>query len=538
MNNDTSEGKIFVGGPIITINDNQPLVEAVGISGEKIIAVGNLEEVKDKMDKDYEIIDLKDKALLPGFIDCHMHPIFSLIFLMNLNLSSIKSLEELQELLKETAKSAEPNEFIMGLNLMEENFEVPVLPTRWDLDKACSENPVFLLRHDGHLCVINSKALEIAEIDKNTVSPDGGEIQKNENGEPNGILTENARNMIISKITLPSREKIVKVASTFYKDLASKGLTTVHGVYEMDREGGVENLGGIAIPILKTIKEEILQNFYSIVYTATPKKLKRIKKLPLDEGKDDGKFKVGCIKFWYDGTFGSSTAYMFDPYLDQPDNYGFCVIDDDTIYNLMKSAHNLGYQIAIHAIGDKGNRGIVDLYKKLLTEFPRENHRHRIEHASMLTPDVINDMKELGLIASCQPPFIISDCPFLEERLGKKRFSYVYPFKSIIDAGVILAAGSDCPVEDPDPILGLHAMVTRVGYTPQECVSIKESLKAYTINGAYAAFQENVKGSIEVGKLADLVILDKNPLEIPNNDIKNLKVVETIIRGKTAYKKE
>ena len=187
---------------------------------------------------------------------------------------------------------------------------------------------------------------------------------------------------------------------------------------------------------------------------------------------------------------------------------------------------------------DKGNRICMDLYKKLLTEFPREDHRHRIEHASMLTEDVLKDMKDFGIIASCQPPFINSEYAWLEKRIGKERCKYTYPMKSIIDAGIVLASGSDCPVEDPNVIMGLHALVNRNGFIPLQCISIEEALKSYTINAAYAAFEEKIKGSIEVGKLADLVVLNKNPLEIEPNRIKEIQVAETIIRGKTVYRKE
>lgn len=204
----------------------------------------------------------------------------------------------------------------------------------------------------------------------------------------------------------------------------------------------------------------------------------------------------------------------------------------------MIAAHNLGFQIAIHTIGDKANRIVVNLYKKLLKEFPRNDHRHRIEHASLLTEDVIEDMREIGIIASCQPTFIYSESNWLDKRLGKDRCKYLYPFKSIVDAGVVLAAGSDCPVEDPNPLLGLYNLVTRNGFVPEQCLSIQEALKAYTINGAYASFEEKVKGSIDVGKLADLVILNKNPLEVPMDRIREIQVVETIIRGKTVYRKK
>jgi predicted amidohydrolase YtcJ len=538
MNETILKRKIFYNGSIITMNESQPFVEAICIEGEKIIEVGSLNDIQASIKNEFELVDLNGKTLLPGFIDCHMHAIGALFFLLYPDFSKIRSLKELLLFLKEFVKNKNPNELILGFKLDEQRFDKPVLPTRWDLDKVCSNNPVFIFRHDFHSGVANSKALELAGINNYTKSPEGGEIKRNEKGEIMGILTENATNLILSIFTLPDSDIIKETASKFFKSLAKKGITSIHGIIEMDRKGGVSNLGGIAIPILNIIQENILQNYYSIVYTAKPNRLKRIIKPPLDGGNKYSKFKVRGLKAWMDGSLGSFTALMNDGFTDQPENCGSSVIKEEELYNRMKLAHNLGFQIAIHAIGDKANRIVIDLYKKLLNKYPRKDHRHRIEHAVILSKNMIKDMRDYGIIASCQPPFIHSETTWLEKRLGKERCKFTYPYKSITDAGVILAAGSDCPVEDPDPILGLHCLVTRNGFVPEECVSIYEALKAYTINGSYASFEEDIKGSIEVGKFADLVILDKNPLEVPIDKIREIQVIETIIRAKTVYKKE
>jgi len=538
MVNENLNKKIFFGGNIITMNDLQPFAKAIGIDNEKITAVGTIEDIKKIMGKNYELIDLNGNTLLPGFIDSHIHPIMFLFFFLNLDLSKMRSLNELQDLLKKTVKNKKPGEWIFGLSLKEENFDIPELPTRKDLDLVSPNNPVFLLRYDGHIGIANSKALEVANININTEIPEGGEIRRNEKGELTGVLAETSLSLIINNISFPGPDEIMESATKVFRLFASKGITSVHGIVQIEKGGEFGDLGGIEIPILKTIIDKVLQNWYLMVSAFNPKKIKRIKKPPLDEGKEDGKFKVNCLKLFADGTFGAATACMFEPFSDQPEKIGFLVIDEEELYNRMKIAHNLGFQIAIHAIGDKGNKIVVNLYKRLLKEFPRKDHRHRIEHASMLTSNVIKDMKELRLICSCQPPFINSEYTWLEKRLGKERCKYTYPLKSVVDAGVVFCAGSDCPVEDPDVILGLHALVNRNGFIPEECLSMEEALKAYTINGAFAAFEENVKGSLEPGKLADLVILDKNPLEVSKDQIKEIQVIETIIRGKTVYKKK
>ena len=532
--------KVFFGGPIITINEKQPNVEAVAIKDEKIIAVGNLESVKEVVGSDFESIDLKGNSLLPGFIDSHLHPIAYLFFLFNLDLKDIKSFKELKEFLKQAVIDKPTNELVMGLSLKEEEFTDPAerqLPTRWDLDEACPNHPVFLLRYDGHIGIANTKALELAGITKETPEPEGGEIRWNDKGELTGILSELATNILIGKISMPNPERIFEAAEEGFNILASKGLTSLHGIVQAEAGAELGDAGAFEMPIFKSLLDRIPQNWYSLVYTHNPNKLKRLKKPPLDGGEIDSKYRLGCLKLFADGTYGSATALMHEPFSDQPDKTGFLVVNEAELYEMMKIAHNLGFQIGIHTIGDKGNRVIIDLYKKLLTEFPREDHRHRIEHASSLTPDVIKDMKDLGIIAACQPPFINSEYTWLPKRLGSERIKHSYPMKSLLDEGVLIASGSDCPIEDPDVIMGLHALVTRNGFVPEQCISIEEALKTYTINGAYAAFEENVKGSIEVGKLADFVILDKNPLSTSPANIKEIQVLETIIRGKTIFKR-
>lgn len=532
------ERKIFFGGPIITINDKQPIVEAVGVIGEIINFVGSLEYVKNRMENDYILVNLNGSTLLPGFIDCHLHPIIFAFYLLNPDLTNVNSLEELKQLLKNASEAKGDDDLVVGFNLKEENFDKPILPTKWDLDEACSTKPIFIMRYDGHIGIANTKALELVGITRDSIAPEGGEIRKNDKGDLTGVISENALELILSKISVPGPQEIKGAAEQAFMILAKKGLTSLHGVISTDTKGEFGGAAAVEMSIYKSLLDIIPQNWYTLINTDKPKKLIRLKKPPLDDYSKESKFKINCLKLYLDGSFGAKTAYMHEPFSDAPDMCGFCVIDEDEIYEKMKIAHNNGFQICIHAIGDKGNRIVVDLYIRLLEEFPRENHRHRIEHASMLTQDVIQDMKKYGIIASCQPPFLNSEYKWLEKRLGKERLKYTYPFKSIIDAGVILASGSDCPIEDPSPLLGLHALITRNGLVIEECISVEEALKTYTLNAAYAAFEEDVKGSIEVGKLADLVILNKNPMEIPKEEIKEIKVLETIIRGKTVFVKQ
>jgi len=529
--------KIYFNGPIITMEDNLPTVEAVGITGEKIVVLGTFEEVKAQIGRDYSIVDLKGSTLLPGFIDCHLHPILFVFYQVSPNVSDVTSLQELQRALKKAIKGKPYDKLIIALNLSEEKLEIPVLPTKWDLDEVCPNHPVFVLRYDGHIGIANSKALKLAGIDENTPIPEGGEIRRNENGELTGIISETAISPILSKVSFPAGKELADAAIKAFNYLASQGLTSLHGILHSDAGGEFGDFGVVEIPLLKSIQSHVYQNWYVMVNTEKPKKLKRLKKPPLDGGKEDSQFKLGCFKLFLDGTFGAKTACMYEPFTDEPGMCGFCVVETDDMYEKMKIAHEDGFQICIHAIGDKGNRIAVDLYKRLLQESPRENHRHRIEHASMLKADVLEDMAKYNIIASCQPQFINSEYGWLEKRLGKERCKYTYPMKSIIDAGVLLISGSDCPVEDPSVIMGLHALVNRNEFVPEERINMKEALKTFTIDAAYASFEENLKGSIKAGKFADFVILNKNPLKITIDKIKELQVMETIIRGTTVFKK-
>ncbi|MFX0147230.1 MAG: amidohydrolase, partial [Candidatus Hodarchaeota archaeon] len=480
MDHQDFEKKLFFGGPIITLNENQPIVEAIGIDGEKILTVGSMDHVISILNSGYKLINLDGNTLLPGFIDCHLHPISYVLYHLFPDLTDIRSLEELKLLLKKSIKEKNTSELLLAFNLSEEKFKVPKLPTRQDLDDACPNHPVFILRYDSHIGIANSKALELAGITEETIVPKGGEFRRDESGKLNGVICEKAINLILSKMKFPEASKIEQAAFKVFTSLASKGLTSFHAIVSGDKSGEFGEVGAIELPLFRFLQDKILQNCYTFINMEKIRKLFRIQDSYFYNQQIEDRFKFGGLKLFLDGSFGAKTAYMYEPFTDAPNMCGFCVIEEDTIYNRMLKAHQNGIQIILHAIGDKGNRIAMNLYKKLLQEYPRKDHRYRIEHASMLTKDVIADMKKYSIIASCQPPFINSEYIWLEKRLGKERCKYTYPFKSILDSKVILVSGSDCPVEDPSPILGIHALVTRNGFIPEQCISVEEALKTYT----------------------------------------------------------
>jgi predicted amidohydrolase YtcJ len=536
MKKRTHKKKIYFGGTIITMDQRLPLVEAVGVKGEFIDAIGSLAHVKSKLSSNYQLFNLNGKTMIPGFCDCHLHPIMKMIYLLSPDFSNITSISQFKDYIRSVSKNKSKDQLIIGYNLSEEKFEKPILPTRWDMDEACPDIPFFVLRYDSHIGIANTKALELTEIDKFTIPPEGGEIRKDSKGDLTGVISEKALDLIYSHMTLPNPEQMKRAFIEVSQMFAANGLTSVHGIINGEPLLRNNDYRLTEFSIFESFKKYFLQNCYCFIELKDPIKLERLKLGSFENKGRYGKYKIGGLKLFLDGTLGAKTAYMHECFTDAPDMYGFCVVEKTEIYQQMKVAHNKGYQIIIHSIGDKGCRVATDLFIKLSKQYPRPDTRHRIEHASLLTEDVIADMEKYGIIASCQPPFLNSEFKWLEKRLGKERIRYTYPFKSIIDKGTILVSGSDCPIEDSSPILGIHALVNRNNFLPEQCITVEEALKTYTINAAYASFQERIKGSIEEGKLADFVILDKNPLNVSKEKIKDIIIMETIIRGNTIYR--
>jgi len=542
---------LFKNGTIVTLDKEGTIAIAMAIAGETIIATGTMDHVQERLQQlgvssNSDIIeeDLEGKCVVPGFTDVHMHPGLYIYFLTQLDLSSVRSFDDLARALQaEDNDRSNQDEWILGVDLMEDLFTDPAeqyFPTRVELDNICSSRPVIVIRHDGHICSVNSKALEAMNINGATVaqfqSPTG-ELRVDANGEPTGVFTETATGYPLEHVSMPSMDRLEDAARRFSQTLASFGITTVGGVFQLGAEGIAGQAGAAEMPLMEMlIKEHIIaQDIVFYFVTDKPKQLKRAEKNLQKASEGSDRFVVGGIKIYSDGSFGARTAAMLEPYSDSPSGEaGFMVRDKETILGMVKEAGDLGYQAIIHAIGDKANRVVVDMYKELPTGDARE-HRHRIEHASTLTPDTIADIAELGVVIATQPAFINSEYIWLEKRLGPERVKHTYAFKSIIDAGIVLAGASDAPVESGDVMKALQACVTRHDLVPEESITPEEALRMFTWNAAYAVRQENKKGSIEEGKLADLVVLDKNPLMVSSSEIDTIKVVATYHRGTKIY---
>lgn len=526
--------QLYYGGDIYTVDDANPSVEAVAVSNEKIIGVGSKSHCESLLGAGYEAIDLTGNSMLPGFIDTHLHPLLMIYFDMNVNLHGIGSMKELQEKLSAAEREKEPELWVLGLNFDEQSFDKPQVPSRHDLDAACPGRPALVVRHDGHMVIANTRAIEASGISRDTPDPDGGTIDRESDGSPAGPFRENAVPLVLSTMPLPDEMTIIEGAQSSFNRLSQLGITSAGIILQTDEEGPAGAVGAYDIPLMQMLLEYLKINCYSLITTTDIERAKELLKSPLHQPAF-GVRRVGAIKLHSDGTFGSATAYMREPFADYPETSGYLKVSEDELYRVMVDAHRAEFQIAIHAIGDAANRTCIDLYERLLKEYPRTDHRHRLEHASVLDTEMIADMARLGIVASMQPMFIHSEKDWLHRRLGKERLKWVYPFRSLLAAGVKVAGASDAPVESIDVLHAMQCCVTREGFETQECITPEQAIRMFTVDAAYAQFEESVKGSISRGKRADFVILDRNPIRVKPDEIVNIKVVKTIIGGEPVY---
>lgn len=508
---------------VLTMNPLEPHAEAIAIKDEKIIAVGTNKQIQPWIGRQTRVINLDGKMVVPGFIDTHVHMRGFGRFLTWINLREVDSIREMQQLLRERAQKTREGKWILGRGWDQERFREKRYPTRWDLDEAAPNNPVIFTRVCGHICVVNSKAFELAGITRDTAAPSGGRIDKDpKTGEPTGILRENAKDLVWKVVPEPSEEELAEVCALACRKAVEVGLTSVHWFVHSPVEirilQGLRGKGRLPIRVYLVVPVEFLDCLMNA---------------GLATGFGDHMAKIGSVKILVDGSLGARTAALKHPYSDDTSTRGMALYSQRGLNRLVLKAHRAGFQLAIHAIGDRAVDMALKALEKALDELPREDHRHRLEHVSVLNESLVRRMKKLDVIACVQPYFVVSDF-WVEKRLGKARARWVYPFKTLIEKGVMVAGGSDCPVEPINPLLGIYAAVNREVF-PQERITVEEALRIYTINAAYASFEEGIKGSIEAGKLADLVVLSNDLRKIEPSKIKDVRVKTTIVGGKIVY---
>ena len=523
--------QVYFGGDIYTVDENKPAVHAIAVKNGLIVAVGTKEHCLDNLGDSPQLIDLEGACLMPGFIDTHIHPTLMIFFELNIDLSSVKSMGQLKLILSDKAKGTTNNDWIMGLNFDEQNFTELLLPTRFDLDKASTTVPIIIVRKDGHSMIANTLAMTMANITDDTADPCGGVIERDEKGKATGVFRETAVSLLLKVLPLPDPTSIMQAGMSVFKHIISQGVTSIGMILQTDGEGVAGFQGAYDVPLMQELAPHIPINLYSLLVCKDAQIIKEIKTSSLHQQSASVSHKVGGMKFWADGTFSSCTACMITPFTDVPDSKGFLIHTHEDMYERMVKAHKAGAQIAIHSIGDECARVCVDLFDKLLREYPRKSHRHRLEHASLLNPEIIQDIARLKLVISTQPLFIKAEKKWLQQRLGAYRTQWTYAFKALLEAGIKVAGASDAPAEDVNILQAIQYCVTRDGFEPQQCINAAQAVKMFTLDAAYAQFEENDKGSLTVGKRADMVILTDNPTTIDINEIADIKVLQTIVSG-------
>ena len=508
---------------IRTMDKKKPQAQAIAIKNGKIVAVGTDTEILKWKTGKTVVVNLKRKTVLPGFVDCHVHLGSYAKTLEQIELRDVVSIKQLQWKLKEVARQKPPASWIVARGFDQEKFREKRVPNRFDLDEAVPDHPVLITRVCGHLSVANSKALELAGIGKDARLPEGSKIEKDRRtGEPTGVLLENAAALVKEVIPKLDDKELLRIHREACKKATEKGLTELHCVLgDLTEARVVQELrkqGKLKIRINMMVPLEYYDDFKASI---------------VDRCLENDRIKIGCIKIFADGSLGARTAALRAPYADDETTKGILISSQQKLEALFEKVHDSGFQLAVHAIGDRAIETVLAAFNDVLKKKPKKDHRHRIEHASVLNPELIQSMQRLGLIASVQPHFVFSDF-WITQRLGKRRARWAYPFKSLIKRGVTTCAGSDCPIEPIDPLLGVWAAVTRRNL-PQEKLSVDEAIRMYTINAAFAGRKEAIKGSIEPGKIADLTILSQDPYNVQPDNIKDINVEMTIIGGQIVY---
>lgn len=540
---------VLINGKIITVDKNIPQVEALAVSKGTIIDVGKTKKIEAYIGENTKVLELKGKLAIPGFTDSHLHFTGIGEAQMQLDLTKAKNWEDIVAMVKQAVQKAEPGEWIRGRGWHQEKWDEPPtpnvdgLPYHNKLSEVSPENPVLLTHASGHSCIANAKAMEMAGITKDTPDPEGGEIVRDERGNPIGVFRETAQGLL-SKARqefleehTPEEEEahLRKVIELAQKECLSKGITSAH-----DAGASFET-----IDLYKEVVEEgELDLRLYVMIGENNQALKNHLSEYRISGLGNHHLTVRSIKRFIDGALGAHGAWMLEPYKDLPSSTGLNTTPLEVIKETARIAVENDFQLCTHAIGDRANREILDIYEQTFQAHPeKEGLRWRLEHAQHIHPKDIPRFGELGVIASMQGIHCTSDGPWVIKRLGKERAEQsAYVWQKLIKNGAVICNGTDAPVEDVDPIPCFYASVTRkladgTYFFPEQSMSREQALLSYTLNGAYAAFQEDILGSLSPGKLADITVLSKDIMTVPEEEILEAEVLYTIVGGKIVYKK-
>ncbi len=547
---------LYMNGLFYTMDDRNTVAEAIAVSGDHIAGVGSQEYIKRKF-KAKNIIDLQGKTVFPGFIDAHCHLLGLGLARMTVDLDEAVSEEEAAAIVDRKAGAIPAGQWIRGRGWDENSWPKKSFPTHASLDIVTSDKPVFLIRIDGHACWVNQKALAIANITPATADPPGGKIIRDKKGNPSGVLVDAAMDLVYKFIPDPSDDEMRQAVRIAAQECNSYGLT---GVQEMELDLRQFNL------YKKLIDENIFPlRVYSCI-NGPGETWEYFKQNRMLLNYRDHRLTVRGFKLYVDGALGSHGAALIDSYSDDAGNRGVTLLSAEELKQLVQEAVDHGYQVCTHAIGDRANHLILDVYENIILQHRPADLRLRVEHAQVLTKEDIPRFKELGVLPSMQPVQCISDMFWAEARLGAKRVRNAFAWRSLLNTGVIIPGGSDFPVESPNPLYGIYAACTRQdihgiprsaqdvrnnfqlaqedladttafenGWYGSERMTREEAVKSFTRWAAYAAFEEDLKGALRSGMLADFVVLSDDIMTIPVQEIPNAKVIMTILGGKVVY---
>lgn len=533
--NSGSPDLIIVNANVRTMDHSRPTAAAIAIYGNRIMAVGSTQEIRKLAGARTRIVDAQMQLVLPGFNDAHVHFLSGGFQLASVDLRDANSQAEFADRIRRFAAKLPPGRWITGGDWDHERWPGAPLPTKELIDSDTPNVPVFVNRLDGHMSLANSVALKLAGVTRETKDPPGGLIVRDaKTGEPTGVLKDAAMSFVWKVVPPSTFEEKLTAARAATEHAARFGVTSLQDVS-----------AGADIGVYQTLLDR--GELKTRIYAVSPlPSWERLARTGVRSHFGSDMLRIGGLKGFSDGSLGSTTAFFYEPYKDAPDTRGLAgdeMFPEGAMLARVREADRAGLQVMIHAIGDRANDQILSIYEQVMRENGERDRRFRIEHAQHLRPQDIARFARDKVIASMQPYHAIDDGRWAEKRIGHERAKTTYAFKSLLDAGAVLAFGTDWTVAPLDPIWTIYAAVTRrtldgknpLGWIPEQKTSVEEAVRAYTVGSAYAEFQENVKGSITPGKLADLVILSRDIFKIDPKEIEKVKVVTTIMDGRIVY---
>ncbi|MBI2956189.1 MAG: amidohydrolase family protein [Acidobacteria bacterium] len=526
---------VLTDGRIYTVDPQLGVVEAIAISQGKIVAVGTSVEIRHWVGPQTRVVDLEGKFVLPGFNDAHTHFGSAGLGKLTVDVEGTRSLAEFQERIRSRLAEFAAGEWVTGRGWDHSLWVENRIPTRYDLDAVSTTHPLLFGRVDGHSVVVNSLALEKAGVTRDTPNPQGGEIVRDERGEPTGWLKEKAIDLVARLIPEPTREQRKRGLRLALEEAARLGVTSIQ-----------DNSDWEDFLALRELKQEGRLTLRVSEWLPFDTPVARLEEMRQEGGTTDPWLKTGALKGVTDGSGGSLSAGMLEPFANAPDNRGILRYDPAQLERMVIERDAAGFQIALHAIGDRANRVTLDAFAVAKKLNRRRNTRHRIEHAQFVHPDDVARFRELGVIASMQPCHVLNDLRWAPTILGRERAGEGYAWNSLLRGGAMLAFGTDHPVEPLNPMRGLYASITREfeeggplgGWLPEEKVSIADAIRAYTLGSAFAEGEEHRKGTLSPGKFADLVVLSDDVTRLPASEVLRAEVLLTMVGGRIVYEKK